>query len=106
MKYAKEVDNMCKVNCGASHGCAPDSRRGKMGVLQGNQGYLRIDTRDRLVCSAAGRLQADAQCQGRHYRRGADRDAGLFGHDPFGGNGLGSTGGKNTAGGLEYRSCL
>ena len=23
MKYAKEVDNMCKVNCGASHGCAP-----------------------------------------------------------------------------------
>ena len=79
MKYAKEVDNMCKVNCGASHGCAPDSRGGKMGVLQENQGYLRIDTRDRLVCSAAGRLQADAQCQGRHYRRGADRDAGLFG---------------------------
>ena len=29
MKYAKEVDNMCKVNCGASHGCAPIPEEGK-----------------------------------------------------------------------------
>lgn len=29
MKYAKEVDNMCKVNCDASHGCAPIPEEGK-----------------------------------------------------------------------------
>ena len=29
MKYAKEVNNMCKVNCGASHGCAPIPEEGK-----------------------------------------------------------------------------
>ena len=29
MKYTKDVENMCKVNCGASHGCAPIPEEGK-----------------------------------------------------------------------------
>lgn len=29
MEYTKEVQNMCKVNCGASHGCAPIPEEGK-----------------------------------------------------------------------------
>ena len=29
MKYSKEVENMCKVHCGASHGCAPIPEEGK-----------------------------------------------------------------------------
>lgn len=29
MKYSKEIDNMCKVKCGASHGCAPIPEEGK-----------------------------------------------------------------------------
>ena len=29
MQYTKDVQNMCKVNCGASHGCAPIPEEGK-----------------------------------------------------------------------------
>ncbi|MCR5787338.1 MAG: iron-sulfur cluster assembly scaffold protein [Acholeplasmatales bacterium] len=29
MEYTNEVKNMCKVNCGASHGCAPIPEEGK-----------------------------------------------------------------------------
>ena len=29
MKYSKEIENMCKVRCGASHGCAPIPEEGK-----------------------------------------------------------------------------
>ena len=29
MQYTKDVENMCKVNCGASHGCAPIPEEGK-----------------------------------------------------------------------------
>ena len=29
MIYSKEVENMCKVKCGASHGCAPIPEEGK-----------------------------------------------------------------------------
>ncbi len=29
MEYTKEVENMCKVHCGASHGCAPIPEEGK-----------------------------------------------------------------------------
>ena len=29
MNYTKEVENMCKINCGASHGCAPIPEEGK-----------------------------------------------------------------------------
>ena len=29
MEYTKEVQNMCKVHCGASHGCAPIPEEGK-----------------------------------------------------------------------------
>ncbi|HHT67477.1 MAG TPA: hypothetical protein GX010_04615 [Erysipelotrichaceae bacterium] len=29
MKYTKDVENMCKVRCGASHGCAPIPEEGK-----------------------------------------------------------------------------
>ena len=29
MNYTKEVNNMCKVKCGASHGCAPIPEEGK-----------------------------------------------------------------------------
>ncbi|MBB5183822.1 iron-sulfur cluster assembly scaffold protein [Catenisphaera adipataccumulans] len=29
MKYSKEVENMCKVTCGAHHGCAPIPEEGK-----------------------------------------------------------------------------
>ncbi len=29
MKYSKEVENMCSVKCGASHGCAPIPEEGK-----------------------------------------------------------------------------
>ena len=29
MIYSKEVENMCTVTCGASHGCAPIPEEGK-----------------------------------------------------------------------------
>ncbi len=29
MKYSKEIENMCSVKCGASHGCAPIPEEGK-----------------------------------------------------------------------------
>ena len=29
MQYTKDVQNMCRVNCGASHGCAPIPEEGK-----------------------------------------------------------------------------
>ena len=29
MIYSKEVENMCTVKCGASHGCAPIPEEGK-----------------------------------------------------------------------------
>ena len=29
MNYSKEIENMCKVTCGASHGCAPIPEEGK-----------------------------------------------------------------------------
>ena len=29
MQFTKDVENMCKVNCGASHGCAPIPEEGK-----------------------------------------------------------------------------
>ena len=29
MKYSKEIENMCKVTCGAHHGCAPIPEEGK-----------------------------------------------------------------------------
>ena len=32
MIYSKEVEEMCPVAQGVHHGCAPHSRRGKMGA--------------------------------------------------------------------------
>ena len=29
MQYTKQVENMCKVKCGAQHGCAPIPEEGK-----------------------------------------------------------------------------
>ena len=29
MQFTKDVENMCRVNCGASHGCAPIPEEGK-----------------------------------------------------------------------------
>ena len=58
------------------------------GSGQGNQGHLRPHPRCGLVCSPAGRLQADPQRQGRHHRGGPGGDPGLLRHDPLRRHGL------------------
>ena len=43
------------------------------------------------MCSAAGRLQTDVKCEGRHCRRSFGRDRRLLRHDAFRGNGGGNS---------------
>ncbi len=58
MVYSHEVQNMCCVAKGPNHGPAPIPEEGKW-----------------------VRLQADAQREGRRYRRGSRRDHRLLWHD-------------------------
>ena len=62
MIYTKEVEHMCPVNKGAYHGPAPIPQEGKWTQVKEIKRYFGVDTRYRLVCTSAGRLQAHAEC--------------------------------------------
>ena len=44
MIYTKEVEEMCTVKCGASHGCAPIPEEGKWAVS-----YTHLDVYKRQI---------------------------------------------------------
>ena len=54
MIYSREVEEMCPVAQGVHAWRRSDPGRSKMGSGKGNQGHLRLYTRHRLVCTAAG----------------------------------------------------
>ena len=65
MIYTTEVQHMCPVAKGAYHGPAPIPEEGKWVSGQAAVRYLRPYARRGLVRAAAGRLQADAEREGR-----------------------------------------
>ena len=73
-----------------------------MDAGKGNQRYFRTDARCRLVCTAAGRLQADAECKGRNYRRSSGRDNWMLRHDAFGSDGRRNFDWKDAFGSAEH----
>jgi len=65
----------------------PDPRRGQVGQIQADHRCLRSHARRGLVRAAAGRLQADAQRQGRRDPGSPGRNARLLRYDPLRGDG-------------------
>ena len=80
MIYSSEVQRMCPVAKGAYHGPAPIPEEGKW--VQAKE-IKDISGRHRLVCSSAGRLQADPECEGGRHRGGAGGDHRLLRYDPL-----------------------
>ena len=75
MIYTTEVQHMCPVAKGAYHGPAPIPEEGKWVQAKEITDISGSDARRGLVRAAAGRLQADAEREGRRDRGGAGRDA-------------------------------
>ena len=67
MIYSAEVQNMCSVAKGAYHGPAPIPEEGKWVQAKEIKRHQRLHPRYRLVCSSAGRLQADPEHQGGRH---------------------------------------
>ena len=65
MIYTTEVKNMCPVAKGAYHGPAPIPEEGKW--VQAKKSDISGLPMDRLVCSSAGRMQADPEHQEGHH---------------------------------------
>ena len=64
MIYSKEVENMCTVKCGASHGCAPIPEEGKWVY---SREIKDISGLTHGIGSSAGCLQTDIKCKRRYY---------------------------------------
>ena len=81
MVYSHEVQNMCCVAKGPNHGPAPIPEEGKWVQAKEIKDISGLTHGIGWVCSSAGRLQADAQREGRRYRRGSRRDHRLLRYD-------------------------
>ena len=83
MQYSQEVEQMVCVAKGPNHGPAPIPEEGQWITGQRNYRYFRSDARRRLVRSAAGRLQADAERKEGRHSGSPGGDARLLRHDPL-----------------------
>ena len=79
------------------------SRGGQVGTGQADRGYFRLYPRYRLVCTPAGCLQADAECEERRYRGGAGGDHRLLWYDPLRRHGFRDSDRQDYSGGAEHR---
>ena len=81
MIYSKEVEEMCTVAQGVNHGCAPIPEEAKW--VKAKEIKDISYTWRGLVCTSAGCLQADTECEGRYYSGGTGRNHRMFRNDPF-----------------------
>ena len=65
MIYSTEIENMCPVRKGANHGPAPIRR--SLGKGKGNIRHFRFYSWNRLVCTTAGMLQVNIECERWYY---------------------------------------